>query len=265
VQLELEHRFAKGYAFQFFYVVGNAFRAAGNGWSDSPLPETNVFMPGAVPQDPQERNRFLNYQRDTGVAKHRVRWNWLLDLPVGRGKKFGHNAGGLLNSVIGGWQIAGLGSISSNYWALPTGNWGYLGDVQIYGTKYKIEDCRSGTCIPGYLYWNGYIPANRINSYDAKGRPNGVMGVPDTYKPAQMPIIPIPANGGSPSDPNAAYYDSNTVWVKLANGTQRRIAYDPNLHPWRNQYRLGPYSFGMDASLFKNMRIRERVTLRLSW
>ncbi|MFB3826545.1 MAG: TonB-dependent receptor domain-containing protein [Bryobacteraceae bacterium] len=265
IQLEVERRFARDFGFQFFYVMGNAFRAAGNGWSDGLLQDTNMFLPGAVPQDEHERNRFLNYERDTAVAKHRIRWNWLVDLPFGRGKLLGRNAGGFLDRLIGGWQIAGLGNISSNYWALPTGNWGYLGDIEVYGKKYKIEDCRSGACIPGYLYYNGYIPANRINSYDPKtGKPNGVMGVPANYKPASLPIIPMPADGGSASDPNQPYYDSNTVWVPLANGSVQRIGYDSNLHPWQNQYRLGPFSFGMDASLFKNTRINERFTVRFN-
>ena len=38
--------------------------------------------------------RFLNYQRDTGVPKHRVKWNWIADLPFGKGKWLGKDAGG---------------------------------------------------------------------------------------------------------------------------------------------------------------------------
>lgn len=262
IQLGLERRY-KSVGFQFFYVMSNALRAGGNGWTDDPLPDTNVFMPGAVPTDPQERNRFLNYSRDTEIAKHRVRWNWLVDLPAGRGKKFGHNAGRLTDSLIGGWQLAGFGNLRSNYWSLPTDHWGTFGQIQIYGTKYKIEDCRSGTCFPGYLYWNGYIPANRINSYDAQGRPNGVMGVPSSYKPAYTPLIPMPATP-IPGDPNAPYYDTDTVWVKMANGQLQRVTYNSNLHPWRNQVVPGPMSFNVDASLFKNVRITERVNLRIN-
>lgn len=29
---------------------------------------------------------------------------------------------------------------------MPTGNWGYLGPVEIYGKKYKLEQCVSGPC-----------------------------------------------------------------------------------------------------------------------
>ena len=31
-------------------------------------------------------NRFLYYARDTAVPKHRVRWNWIYELPFGKGR-----------------------------------------------------------------------------------------------------------------------------------------------------------------------------------
>lgn len=264
VTFEVQRRYAKGYAYQAFYVLSNAFRVAGNGWRDDLIPDPAAYLPGSVPLDDHERNRFLNYKRDTSIPKHRFRWNWLMDLPVGQGKLIGHNLKGWKNKVAGGWQIAGFGNLRSNYWSLPVTNWGTLGNVEIYGKKYPIEDCRSGTCIQGYLYWNGYIPANRINSRDAQGRPNGVMGVPDNYRPAHTPIIPIPKDGGSPSDPLFALYDSNNVFLTLRNGTVQRIGFDNNLHPWRNQYVMGPMTFGLDASLFKAIPITERVQARLN-
>ena len=29
----------------------------------------------------------------------------------------------MLNRIIGGWQLAGSGSLTSTWWPLPTGNW----------------------------------------------------------------------------------------------------------------------------------------------
>lgn len=263
-QVEVQRQYKKGYAFQFFYVLSNAMRVAGDGWRDDIMQDTNVYMPGAVPSDFNERNRFLNYRRDTGIPQHRFRWNWLLDLPFGKGKPVGGNAAGLAEKLIGGWQIAGFGTYRSNYWNLATDQWGPVGKIEIYGTKYPIEDCRSGRCIPGYLYWNGYLPANRINSYDASGKPNGVMGVPENYKPAITPVIPIPANGGSSSDPLYAYYESQNVWIPMKDGSLQRVAMDNNLHPWRNQVLPGPWNFGLDASIFKTVKIGERVGLRFN-
>jgi len=222
-------------------------------------------MPGAVPEDNDERARLLYYRRDTDLPKHRYNWNFIVDLPFGRGKWVARNAGPVLGRIVGGWQLAGSGSVTSTWWSLPTSNWLFPNPVEIYGTKYKIQDCRSGVCYDGYLYYNGYIPANRINSTDPRtGKPNGVMGVPANYKPAHTPLIPIPADGGSPSDPLYPYYESNTVWVTLKNGTSQRTTFDTNLNPWRNQFKSGLYNWSQSASLFKVVPVNERVFFRLN-
>jgi len=261
---EVQHRYSKGYAFQAFYTMSNALRAGGNGWADDILPETNVYLPGAVPTDQKARNRLLFYRRDTDIPKHRVNWNWIADLPFGRGKPLARNARGLVNHLIGGWQIAGNGALTSRYFALPTNMWGPLGKVEVYGKKYPIQDCRSGVCYDGYLYYNGYIPADRVNSVDRNGRPNGVMGLPDNYRPFQTWLIPTPKNGGSSADPNFPFYESNTVFVPLRNGTLQRTTLDTNLHPMRNQYVLGPMVWSMNASAFKSIQFREQVFLRFN-
>ncbi|MGD0773402.1 MAG: TonB-dependent receptor [Candidatus Solibacter sp.] len=262
LEFQVEHRYSKGVAFQLYYTLDNAFRAGGMGWHDDIVQDPNVFLPGAVPTDFDARNRFLYYQRDTAIPKHRVRWNWLVDLPVGRGKKLAQNAGPWMNRLIGGWQISGFGTWRSNYFSLPTTNYGTFGPVQVYGLKYPVQDCRSGSCIPGYLYWNGYIQANQINQTNAAGQCIGICGIPSSYTPSNQPIIPWPANP-STSDPNYAYYGTNTVYVPLKNGTVQRISISPNLHPWQNQYVMGPGTFGMDASLVKNVAIKEHVMFRL--
>jgi hypothetical protein len=261
-QLELERRYSKGIAFQVFYNMNNALIAGGEDWNN-PIYSENMYLPGAVPKDLKARNRFLNYRRDINIPKHRLRWNWIVDLPFGKGQRFGRNAGGLLDKVIGGWQIAGMGYLRSNYFSLPTDRYPTGEKVEIYGYKYPIEDCRGGDCIPGYLWWNGYIPANQINSYDANGRPNGIMGVPENYKPAIAPLIPWPENP-IPGDPLAPYYGTNTVWVPMKDGSLERIAYDDRLHPLRNQFFPSVRSWNVDASLFKQIPIGERFRVRFN-
>ena len=55
----------------------------------------------------------------------------------------------VLDKVVGGWQLAGSGSLRSTWFALPTGNWNFTGEpVQNYGYKYPIENCTSGVCVP---------------------------------------------------------------------------------------------------------------------
>jgi hypothetical protein len=271
LQLQMQRRFSHGYGFQFYYVLTNAFTNStlvANGGGPTIVP-TSSYLPGAVPQDFDQLNRSLYYTRDAMVPRSQLRWNWVVELPFGRGKPLGRNAGRLLNALIGAWQIAGAGSYNSTYWSLPTNNWGPIGKVEKYGTKYPIQDCTSGTCIPGYLYWNGYISPPLINRTNAAGNCTGVCGVPSNYTPATVPLIPygtttVPAN--APANTNmSTFWDTNTVWVKLKDGSVVRPSYDTNLHPWMNQNaQAGPWRFSLDASAFKSIRVTEAVGLKLN-
>lgn len=253
---EIERRYSKGYAYQFSYVISNDMAATGT------VNAPNQYMPGAVPEDYFARRDFF-YARETAIPKHRVRWNWLVDLPIGKGKWIGGNASGFVGKLIGGWQLAGLGWLRSNYFSLPTGNWNITGEpIKLYGYQYPIQNCTSGSCVPGYLWWNGYIPSNKINV------PNGYLGIPADYKPAVTPLIPwgsttLPPN--APSNTNiSSYWDTNNVWIPLNTGAVQRVGYNPGLHPWQNQRLPSVRQWNLDASLFKNVQLTERFNLRFN-
>jgi hypothetical protein len=172
---------------------------------------------------------------------------------------------------VGGWRLSGTGTLASTWYALPTTNWGEMGKLEVYGTKHPILDCR-GTpanatnprderCIQGYLWYNGYISERLINSRNAAGLRNGVFGLPGDYQPAMKPVIPWP-KGGQAGAPGSADWDANVVYITLANGTTQRVTPDTSLHPWRNQYRLGPFNWVTDASLLKYFNVTERIRLR---
>lgn len=284
--LEIYKRFTHGLQFQYFYTVTNAYRMAGNSFRDSPGAVPSQFLPGTVPTDPNALNHFLNYARDTGIPKHRHRWNWIYELPVGHGHALGGSAPRWLNAMIGGWVMTGSGTIVSTWFSLDSTEnnsfaansdsslWVVKGKVQLYGTKYPILDCTATPataksaaderCYPGYLYWNGYVSQKYINSYNAYGIPNGVFGLPKDYQPAATPITPWPV-GGKTTDPNAANYDTNYVTIKLNNNTNVRVRYDTGLAPLRNQFMLGPFNWNVNSSLRKRFHLRERVYLQAAF
>ena len=274
ITAEFERRYSKGVGFQVMYMFMNANKAAAHGWySDSSLAPVSSFLPGQVPTDHADRARLLWYERDTTVPQHEIRWNWIADLPFGKGKPLAKNAGSLLNALIGGWQVSGMGRWNTTWSMLPTDIWPTGTPVEFYGHEYPIQDCRSGICRPGYLLWNGYIPANQINSTDPKtGKPNGVMGVPANYKPAAAPLFPYPADyasRNSSNDPNYGYYGTNYVWIPLSDtSTPARINLTGSttgspLHPWQNQPMLSTKLWNCDASIFKSFSIKERMKFRI--
>src|SRR6185437_11714639 len=114
IQLEVEHRYHKGFQYQFQYNMLNATRlGSGGGGTDDLVNDTNQYLPGIVPTDVSARHQFLDYQRESSTPKHRVRWNFIVDLPVGNGKLIARHAHGFLDKIIGGWQIASIGSLRS--------------------------------------------------------------------------------------------------------------------------------------------------------
>ena len=187
---QIEKRFSHGLAVPVLLHVDQCV-PAGRELDSATLqaPSPQQFLPGSVPTDFNALNKFLNYQRDTGVPKHRVRWNFIYDLPFGHNRQFAANAPKWLNAMIGGWSMTGSGTIVSTWFALDSSDWGFTGaPVQVYGTKYPIEDCTATPasaktpqdvrCYNGYYYWNGYISPKLINSKNAYGMPNGIEGLP---------------------------------------------------------------------------------------
>ena len=267
VQVELERRLSHGIGFQVFYNMMNVEKVGANGYaSDSTLLPATSYAPGAVPSDLTQRENLLLRERDTTIPKQQIHWNWVVDLPFGRGQAVGGHMNKWLDAVVGGWQVTGMGTWSTNYFTIPTTYYPTGAKIQYYGHKYPVQDCTSGKCLPGYLLWNAYIPAQYINSVDAKtGKPNGIEGVPANYQPAEAPLNPYPANYlalNSTLDPNYGLYGTNTVTVPLSNGVQQPISYG-GLNPYINQFVSSTNIWSFDASLGKNFHLNERVRLRV--
>jgi hypothetical protein len=248
-RMEVERRSSKGIGFQFYYVLTNAFKTRGSDVNLDYVYPTEDYLEGAVPSDTHTRNRFMNYRRDSDIAKHRFNWNWTAELPFGHNKKFLPTAGPVLDRLVGGWQLAGMGSYYSKYFSLPTSYFGANHPLKVYGKSQPIKDCRSGACYDGYLWYNGYIAPTKINTA------SGVSGVPSDYSPVAQPLN---------SDPTSKYFGTETTTVKLADGSTVTTPLNTNLNVLQNQYALGPWTFNMDASLFKNISITERVNLRFN-
>ena len=90
LKCELERRFNKGLGFQIFWNHGNTIlvnRDTDDTQSIDAMQSLNAYLPGSVPTDFDDRNRFLNYKRDPNTPKHQIRWNLIAELPIGRGKK----------------------------------------------------------------------------------------------------------------------------------------------------------------------------------
>lgn len=77
-------------------------------------------------------------------ARHQLNANWVWDVPVGNGKHWGNDFGGVLNAIVGGWQFSGLARYTSGlpftiepglgFWAT---NWELTSAAVLNGNKPK--------------------------------------------------------------------------------------------------------------------------------
>jgi hypothetical protein len=294
LQVNYQRLYHHGYAYQVSYVWAKAFRVGGNqdlGLLDE-APYANypgvlgsrgkmtspygVYTPGFAPPTPPVNSpawadysalaRFQQYQQDSNVFPMHIKLNWVVDLPVGRGKRFLGNANRFVNELIGGFQFAGSSNISTSMFQVNTsGHWGQTSPLKIYKHQKPITDCTSGVCEKSYLWYNGYISPKQIQ--DAPGSTCGltgtcVSGLPADYKPVQAPIM-----NDATDTVNAAYFGTDDVVVTLADGSQTTIAYDGGARGsgyLEKTWLQGPINWPINASLYKVFPIKEGMFLRVN-
>jgi hypothetical protein len=283
LQASYQRLFHHGSAYQVSYVYAKGMQAAA---SQTIYPDANypgvmgavgtmtspygtIGFPGTPPparpagvnvwQDWHEMDRYQQYQLDGSTPKTHITFNGILDLPFGRGKRFFGNANRFLDELVGGFQLAGDGSIVSQVFQPAAGDWGPSNPLVVYKHKAPITDCRSGVCYKAYMWFNGYLPPTVTTGVAGSTcTSNCVTGLPASYVPDRTPID---------NTPGTTYYGDNEVQVTLSNGTPQAVGYDAGpgaTNTLSKTYLDGPINWNADLSLFKVFPITERVKLRFN-
>lgn len=282
LQVTYQRIFHHGIAYQINYVRSKAMRFGGSIQSD-PLstqypaanylgvlgsvgswssPYGTVITPALPPARPagtlpwqayHALSRYEGYQVDTYVPKQHIAFNGIVDLPFGREKRFFGNANHFMNELVGGFQIAGAGNIVSQNFAVTNTNWGPTNSIKIYKHKAPITDCRTGTCLKEFLWFNGYLSPAVINAST-----KGVSGLPSDYAAYQSPID---------TTVGTANFNTNNVLVTLSNGNKVTTAFSPGpmgANPYSHTILDGPINCTVDLSVFKVFPITESSSLRFN-
>jgi hypothetical protein len=290
LQINFQRLYHHGFGFQVFYVYSKAFRVGGNSTRDSvvypwenflggmqnpnvtmgvPAGSNGVIGPINAPPSPptnvapwyewHKMNVWQEYKRDTGVAPEHLAFNYIVDLPFGRGKKYFNNSNRWINGVIGGYQIAGVGHMVSSIFQPTATNWGAVSKIKLYKHKVPITDCSSGNCYKEYLWFNGYIAPSQIAGNPACTS-NCISGLPGDYTAYQTPIDVTP---------NTTYYNQNEVTVTGSGlnggsgGSENQVFSEPSAgNPFWKTVIQGPKNWESDISLFKTFPIKGTVSFQ---
>jgi hypothetical protein len=95
-EIEIQKRFANGFLFDVNYAFARAF----NYQAQASDPVGNPLW------------RY-DYGPVAAQPRHIIHWNYVYELPYGNGKRFGGGSPKIVNAVLGGWQLSGIGTWQS--------------------------------------------------------------------------------------------------------------------------------------------------------
>src|SRR5690349_2301093 len=99
LQLSLRERLREDVTFDFNYTYGHSLDTV-SGLQNSTSYGTGFIVNALDPN--------ANYSSSDFDARHITNAHWVVGLPLGRGKRFFGNAGGITEQVFGGWQTTGI-------------------------------------------------------------------------------------------------------------------------------------------------------------
>ncbi|HXN18426.1 MAG TPA: TonB-dependent receptor [Candidatus Binatus sp.] len=148
LQVRLEKRFSHGLQFEAAYTYSHALDDA----SDASLGSQNQgdFRLQTAP--------FLEYGNADFDIRHRFVLSYIYDLPFGNGQRFGGDATGVKNQLMGNWQVTGIVSAQTGNWFTPTDDLVNISNSDCGGAVFNcarpdVVGNPNGTpCIPGTIF-----------------------------------------------------------------------------------------------------------------
>jgi Carboxypeptidase regulatory-like domain/TonB dependent receptor len=105
-----------------------------------------------------QTNPMLEYGNADFDVRQRFVLSYAYELPFGRNKPFGGNSSGVLNQIIGGWQVAGIVIATTGNWYTPTDISTNLstsdggGEVANASRPNVVGNPNGHPCVPGTLF-----------------------------------------------------------------------------------------------------------------
>ena len=111
LEIQFQRRLSRGVSFNVAYTWAKSLDTRSFDPTLTVVGTGNSSTAGSTPFD--INNRKLNYAPSDFDRRHALQFNWVFELPFGQGKHFLSNAHGIMNKVVGGWEITGFGRVTS--------------------------------------------------------------------------------------------------------------------------------------------------------
>ncbi|HET7207887.1 MAG TPA: TonB-dependent receptor [Terriglobales bacterium] len=172
LQASLEKRTTHGLTFQASYTYSHA------------LDEASSADLGSFGNGDFRDQRFphMEYGNADFDVRHHFVISYSYDLPFGKGRAFGGNATGVLNQLIGNWQIAGITSASTgNYFTVTdpfvnNSNADCGGNVGECSRPDVVANPNGHPCVPGTFFNTCAFASNLVPGIFGNERRNQVRG-----------------------------------------------------------------------------------------
>jgi hypothetical protein len=264
LQIALDKRLSSGLSFQVFYAHTHAMTtndAGGysfgggsfNSSSSGSDPTQGGGSVGSVPANEEiignqnlsdsQRLRFL-YTNSSQVPAQRITWSGIYQLPFGKGRKYFGNISRGKELLVGGWQLAFIGSWSGGFWM---------------GTDPAEYQFRNPALKGSQRLNMNIFGQNQKLWFAGDFDPTEASGVNQS---ALQSLVPVDRSGRAIHPLGADF--NNTVPQTLADGSTVDTVITDNLSWNSRNFMLGPPAFSQDISAFKYFNFSERIRLRMS-
>ncbi len=246
-QAQLQHRFSNGLSFQWFYVYSHILTTSDSGGfsdgSDGAAVPQNSGILGNPNLSLSQRLKLV-YYNTASVPPHLISWNGIYELPFGRGKHFAGNISKAANQLVGGWQVAFIGTWRSGFWM------GVTGSDYLFGNPSLSSSQRLTMDIFGHnqqLYFAGDFSPTTATNVDLT---------------KLQSLVPVDRSKRILRPLGADF--SNRLPFTLPNGQVVSTTVTDNLSWNSHNFFQGPRSWNADATIFKYFAFTEKLKLRLS-
>lgn len=123
-QFSLRQRFKNDVTFDFNYTLGHSFDNASGLQASTSYGTAFIVNP---------LNPDLNYAQSDFDVRHIINANWLVGIPIGRGKKFFSGMNKVADAIFGGWSLTGIFRYNTG---LPSGE---PFDADRWATNWNVQ------------------------------------------------------------------------------------------------------------------------------